>query len=213
MGDNDVAINDGLGKEVPKMFQDFIAVMLINLAAGLALLAHYIYVNPEKGTRKSWAAGFFATGFLGLLTSFAMIVMWPLPGSYNVAFGEPALLLSVAFLAAAITLTFEWEPLIPAIYGAFGGLAAIIVGIRLADLHMTQSPTIAMLGYVTAGIGGILVMPALQWRKVRGIAIITAIILGIAAVIWAITGYEAIWGHIADFSKWLPATMLQHTGK
>lgn len=189
------------------MFRDFVAVMLVNLAAGLALLAHYIYVNPEKGTRKSWAAGFFAAGFLGLLTSFAMVVMWPLPGSYNVAFGEPALFLSVAFLAAAVTLTFEWEPLVPAIYGAFGGVMAIIVGLRLDNLHMTKSPVLAMVGYVAAGLGGILVLPALKWRRARGIAMVTAVILGIAAIIWAITGYEAIWGHVADFSKWLPATM------
>ena len=41
------------------MFIDFSGVMLVNLTAGLTLLAHYLYVNPELGARRSWAARFF----------------------------------------------------------------------------------------------------------------------------------------------------------
>lgn len=194
------------------MFTDFVALMLINLAAGLALLAHYLYQMPEAGTRRSWAAGFFAVGLVGFALGFDMVTQWPLPGGYNVAFGEPALFLSTAFLAAAITLTFEWEPLIPALYGAFGGVQAILVGIRLLQLHMTQAPTIAFLGYVSAGVGGLLALPALEWRDRRWIAIAAAVVLGLSAILWAITGYEALWSHILDFSKWLPPT-LAHAGK
>lgn len=195
------------------MFIDFVGVMLVNLAAGLAILAHYLYVNPDRGTRRSWASGFFAVGLLGLLTAFAMVVTWPLPGSYNVAFGEPALFLSVAFLAAAVTLAFEWEPLIPALFGVFGGILAIVVGIRLMNLGMTKSPVLAGWGYITAGLGGLLTLPALQWRQVRWIAVLAAIILGISALIWAVTGYEAVWGHLADFAKYVPATLLNSAHK
>lgn len=186
------------------MFIDFVGVMLINLAAGLAILAHYLYENPQPGDRRSWAAGFMAVGLLGITTSLAMVLGWPLPGGYNVAFGEPALFLSTAFLAAAVTLTFEWEPLIPAIYGAFGGILAIFVGIRLMSLHMTQSPTVAGLGYLTAGIGGILALPALNWRHTRWLAWAAAIILGISAIVWAVTGYLTVWDHIASFAKYVP---------
>lgn len=195
------------------MFIDFVSVMLINLAAGLALLAHYLYVNPKPGERRSWAAGFFAVGLLGILTSLPMIVGWPLPGSYNVAFGEPSLFISTAFLAAAVTLTFEWEPLIPSMYGVFGGILAVVVGLRLMDLHLTQSPLVAGIGYLTAGIGGILTLPAINWRSARWIAVLAAVILGISAIVWAITGYEAMWGHIADFAKWVPATLRVPAGK
>lgn len=195
------------------MFVDFVSIMLVNLAAGLALLAHYLYQMPEPGSRRSWAAGFFAVGLVGFVLGVQMVTHWPLPGGYNVAFGEPDLFLSTAFLAAAVTLTFEWEPLIPAIYGAFGGLQAILVGIRLLELHLTQAPTIAFLGYVSAGVGGILVLPALEWRAARWLAVGTAIILGLSAILWGVTGYEALWSHIADFGKWLPATMTPSAGK
>lgn len=193
------------------MFIDFLGVMLVNLAAGLALLAHYLYENPKRGERRSWAAGFFAVGLLGFCTAFAMVTGWPLPGSYNVAFGGPALFISTAFLGGAITLAFEWEPLIPALYGAFGGILAIFVGIRLMSLHLTQSPSVAALGYLTAGIGGILAVLAMNWRSIRWLAVVGAIVLGISAIVWAITGYMAVWSHIADFAKYVPPTMAHAT--
>jgi len=104
------------------MFTDYLAMMLVNMEAGLALLGHYLFVNPAKDQRKSWAAGFFAVGLLGLATSLPMVLTWPLPGGFNVAYEEPALFLSIAFLASAVTLVFEWEPYIPAIYGFFGAI-------------------------------------------------------------------------------------------
>ncbi len=191
------------------MFIDFLGVMLVTLATGLALLAHYLYRDPPAGERRSWAAGFFAVGLVLFLLAFVMVVTWPLPGGFNVAFGGPALFLSAVFLAAAVTLTFEWEPLIPAMLGVAGGILAIVVGVRLIDLHLTQSPIVAGIGYLTAGIGGILTLPALRWRQMRWLALTAAVILGISALVWAFTGYEAVWAHILDFSKWVPTDMLQ----
>ncbi len=188
------------------MFVDYLGVMLVNLGAGLALLAHYLYVKPAKALRKSWAAGFYAVGLLGLVTSLPMVLQWPLPGGFNVAYGEPGLYFSVLFIAAGLTLTFEWEPLIPAIYGFFGAIYSIVIGIRIEDLGLSKEPTVALLGFVLTGLGGILVLPAIQWRDNKALATITAAILGVAALIWLYTGYAAGWGHILDFAKWMPPT-------
>jgi putative membrane protein len=193
---------------VSKMFVDYLAVMLLNLGAGLALLAHYLYVNPEKDSRRSWAAGFFAVGFLGLVSSLPMMIMWPLPSSFNVAYAGPMLYLSMVFLAGGLTLMLEWEPVIPAIYGFFGGIYAIVIGIRLLDLKLGAEPAVAFLGFVLTGIGGMLFLPAIYWRKNRLLTIVTAIILGLAAIIWLFTAYDAVWAHILDFIKYLPPTML-----
>ncbi len=190
------------------MFVDYLGVMLLNLGAGLALLAHYLYVKPEKEVRRSWAAGFFAVGALGVLTSLPMLIMWPLPSSFNVAYAGPSLFLSMAFLAGGVTLMLEWEPLIPAIYGFFGGIYSIVVGIRLLDLKLGASPTAAFLGFVLTGLGGMMVLPAIYWHKSRLLTIVTAIILGLAAIIWLFTAYDAVWAHMLDFIKYVPASML-----
>lgn len=194
------------------MFVDYLAVMLLNLGAGLALLAHYLYVNPAKENRRSWAAGFFAVGFLGLVTSLPMLIMWPLPSSFNVAYAGPMLFLSMVFLAAGLTLMLEWEPLIPAIYGLFGGIYAIIVGFRLLDLKLGAAPGVAFAGFVLTGLGGILVVPSIYWHKNRGLVVVTAIVLGVAALIWLFTGYDAVWAHMLDFIKYVPPTMA-HSAK
>ncbi|MGC8488916.1 MAG: DUF981 family protein [Clostridia bacterium] len=186
------------------MFIDYLGVMLVNLGAGLALLAHYLYVKPPKESRRSWAAGFFAVGLLGLLTSLPMTLTWPLPGGFNVAYGEPGLFFSILFIAAAVTLTFEWEPLIPAIYGFFGAIYAVVIGIRIYDLHLGSNPTAALMGFLLTGVGGMLVLPTLQWHENKTLTIITSIILGLAAILWLYTGYLSGWGHILDFAKYMP---------
>jgi putative membrane protein len=190
------------------MFVDYLSIMLVNTGAGLALLAHYLYRAPEAGHRRGWAAGFFATGLLGILLALPMVLTWPLPGSYNIVYGEAALYLSVAFLGAAVTLTFEWEPMVPALFGLFGALYAVVGGIRIMNLGMSSEPTLAGLGYILTGLGGILAIPALSYRQQRAWAILAATVLGLAAIIWLFTGYDALWGHLADFAKYLPASML-----
>jgi len=189
------------------VFVDYTGVMLVGIAAGFVILADYLWRAPKAEERTAWAAGFFAAGLLGLLTSVPMILMWPLPGSYNIAFGETALYLSVAFLAAAVTLALRWEPLIPAIYGFFGGLIAVVVGLRIWDLGMTQEPALTGIGYLAAGLGGVLTLPAIRWRETRWIALVAAICLAVAAVVFLLIGYEAYWGHLKDFAHWLPPTL------
>jgi putative membrane protein len=194
-------------KDVAQLFIDYLAVMLINFGGGLALGAHYLYVKPDRQYRKSWAAGFFVVGLVGIVTSVPMVLTWPLPGGFNVAYGEPALLLSALFLAAAMTLVFEWEPLVPAIYGFFAAIYAVVIGIRLYDLKMGSEPLAALVGFVLTGVGGMLVLPTLQWHNNRTLTVITSVVLGLAALVWLYTGYAAGWGHILEFGKYLPAGM------
>jgi putative membrane protein len=189
------------------MFIDYLSLMLVNTGAGLALLAHYLFTAPKEGHRRGWAAGFFAAGLLGVVTALPMVITWPLPGSFNIVYGEAALYLSFTFLAAAVTLTFEWEPLIPALFGVPGALYAIIGGFRILNLGMGSQPTVAMLGYVLTGLGGLLTVPAINYRNQRWWSILAALVLGIAAIIWLFTGYDAMWSHLADFAKYLPPTL------
>jgi putative membrane protein len=190
------------------VFIDYAAVMLVGLGAGFVVLAHYLYVDPEPDQRQPWAAAFFSAGLLGLVTSVPMILTWPLASSYNIAFGEPALFLSVAYVGAAITLAMRWEPLFPALYGFFGGLIAIVVGLRIISLHMTQEPLLAGVGYLAAGLAGCLTLPAINWRRQRWLALSASVLLGVAALVFLFTGYGAYWSHLAGFAKWQPATML-----
>ena len=173
------------------MFIDYLAVMLINLGAGLALLAHYLYVKPPKETRRGWATGFLAVGLLGLVTSLPVVLTWPLPGGSTSRTANPPC------------------------SSDSGDLRFLRGGLRdpSRDSHRRPAPRVRpagrLDGVLLTGVGGILVLPTLQGHENRTLTITTAIILGLAALLWLYTGYLVGWGHVLDFSKYVPGTMVK----
>ncbi|KAB8330051.1 DUF981 family protein [Scytonema tolypothrichoides VB-61278] len=67
------------------MFINYITLMLINLVAGLVLLAGYVYFGLDHANQKRWIPGFGMTGAIALVTGLHMIFTWPVIGSYNLA--------------------------------------------------------------------------------------------------------------------------------
>lgn len=189
------------------MFIDYVPLLLINMTAGFFLLAWYVYKGIDDIDQKRWAPAFAIVGFIALICGMHMSWFWPLPGSYNVAFGEMSVFFGVLFLAAALAFANGWNLIPLAIYGLFAGLAAILIGIRIKNLHLTQEPVISSIGFILSGAAGIFAGPVLYFRKNKALRIMSAIVLLAAAVIWARTGYTAYWNHLSSLSKWTPATM------
>jgi len=186
------------------MFVNYLTLMLINLVAGLFLAAHYVYWGLDKPDQKPWAPGFAMVGLIALATGLHMIWNWPLPSSYNIAYGELSALFGIIFLGAALALAKGWKLLTVGIYACFAGLAAAIVGLRIIVLGMTQQPLVSGTGMILAGVGGALFPLARHFKANRSVRVIVALILVGAAAIFAVTGYLAYWGHLADFAGWAP---------
>lgn len=189
------------------MFIDYVALMLINLVAALALVAYYVYAGLDDPDQKRWAPGFAMSGLVALVTGFAMCFNWPLPGSYNIAFGEAYVLFGTVLLGTAAALALSWQLLSVTVYAFFAGLAAIVDGARIINLGMTKQPLLAGLGYILAGLGGVLAAPALALRKNRTLRLVAALVLLAAALAWAATAYPAAWSHLSGFSTWVPPVM------
>ncbi len=191
------------------MFIDYVALMLVNLVIALVLLAVYVAFLIDSDPKRI-APGFLLTGVIAVVTGFAMNFAWPLPGSANIVFGEPSVLLGAVFFFTGLALVKEWDLLSMGIAAAFAGIVAVILGIRLlGKVPPTQEPLLAGLGFIFAGVGAILMLPTYFLKKNVPIRTITAIVLVIAAVIWAVTGYGAYWAHPEAFGKWLPETLRQ----
>jgi len=186
---------------------DFLAVMLVAVGAGLGLLALYLYFNPAPENRPTWGFGFGATALILAATAIPMIVTWPLPGSYNVAYGEPALMFGALFTVAGLALVFRLDLLGPAIWGFFAGIAAVVVGWNIIGLKMSSSPWVAGLGFILAGLGGILTLPAVGFKGQRWVSLLAAAVLAVGAIIFLYTGFLSYPGHMADFAKYVPAYM------
>jgi putative membrane protein len=189
------------------MFIDYITLMLINMVAGLFLLADYVYRGIDSDRQKNWVPGFGITGAIALTTGLHMTFTWPIGGSFNIAFGETTILFGILFMAAAIALSLGWDLLTIAIYAFFAGLAAIVIGVRIINLGMTRQPLMSGIGFILTGLSGVCAAPTLYLKTNRTWRLIGVAVLIIAALIWAFTGYLAFWNHLESFQKWVPAPM------
>jgi len=189
------------------MFINNLTLMLINMVAGFVLLILYIGFGLGRGDQRRWVPGFAMTGLVALLTGLYTIWRWPLPGSYNIAFGEMTVLFGIIYLGAALALALGGNLLSVAVYATLAGLAAIVVGVRIINLGMTLQPVMAGVGFILAGASGPLLLACHYAPANRALRWIAVVALALAALIFALTGYMAYWGHLADYSGWPPGAV------
>lgn len=189
------------------MFINYITLMLINLVAGLFLLAGYVYWGLTDTNQKRWIPGFGMTGAIALITGLHMTFTWTVPGSFNIAYGEMSVLFGILFLGACLAITLSYDLITVAIYGFFAGVAALVVGLRIINLGLTKQPLLSGIGFILTGLGGICAAPTLYFKTNRSWRIVGAFVLVVAALIFAFTGYLAYWGHLAQYSNWKPLPM------
>lgn len=190
------------------MFIDYITLMLINMVAGLVLLAGFVYQGVGHSHAKQWIPGFGIAGAIALVTGLHMTFTWPIGGSYNIAFGETSVMFGMLFIGASVCLAAGWDLFSLGIYAFFAGLAAIIIGARIMNLGLTRLPLMSGLGFILTGLGGVASAPTLLYFKTnRTWRILGAVVLLSAAFIWALTGYLAFWNHLEGFQKWVPETL------
>jgi putative membrane protein len=188
-------------------FTDYLTVMLLNMVAGLVLLAGFVVWGLDAPRQKHWAGGFGIVGFVALATGLHMTLTWPLSGRAqwaNIAFGEPTVLLGATFLGAAVCLAAGWSLRAVGTYGAIAGIVAIVVGILLVttenhegELGLTKVPALSMSGFVLSGLGAIAVCAAIFLPRVKPLRWLAGLILLAAAGIWMLTGLGAYAGHIS----------------
>lgn len=189
------------------MYIDFLTLMLINMVAGLVLMAAWVFLDVGTAAERRWVPGLVMSALVALITGFYMIFTWPLPGPYNIIYGEMSVFFGILLLGLSIVLATGLDLLPVAIYAEFVGLAAVLVGIQVLQLSLTRTPVLSGVGFICLGVLGLAAVPILQMRGVPAFRIFGAVGLLIAAVIWAVIGYWAYWGHVAPFSQWKPVHM------
>ena len=186
-------------------FVDYVTLLLVNMTAGYCLLSSYVYWGLDEPLDKKWVPGFAIVGLVAIIFGAHMTATWPLPGPFNSAFGEMSVLLGFIFAAAALAIANGWSLVIVTVYAFYAGAAAVLLGVRIVNLGLTQMPALSGLGFILSGLGGVFAAPTLVWlRRNRPFRTLAAIVLGAAAVIWAIIGYLAYWGHMEGFAGWVP---------
>jgi putative membrane protein len=186
------------------MFIDFLPLMLVNMSAGLFLLACYGFGDFDRSNRPQWAPAFIIVGLVATICGFYLIFKFPLIGPYNIAFGETSILLGMLFLAGAWTVSKGWSLSPLAVYALFAGAAAILMGAAFIAMQLSKAPLLTGIGFILTGSAGVLMGPILWVSAFRPLRWIAGIALIIASGIWALVAGGAYWNHLTHFKEWMP---------
>ncbi len=177
-------------------FIDYVTLMLVNMTAGLVVLAGFLWTDITAENRQRWAPAFAAAGLVATVCGFAMTFSWPLPHPYNIAYGETSVMLGLLWLATAWSLAKGWDLTPLGIYAFVAGAVAVLIGIRMIDLEMTHKPLLSGVGFILTGLGGMCAPAGLVFVKHAWLRRAGSLLMLAAAAIWALTGYMAYWMHL-----------------
>ncbi|MFP4028841.1 MAG: DUF981 family protein [Candidatus Brocadiia bacterium] len=190
---------------------NYLTLLLINMVAGLCLLGVAVLVGLGSEKAQKMAPGLALSGLVALFFGAAICLTWPLPGSFNMVFGELSVLFGAVLAGVGICLFRRWDLQSVAIYGFFAGIVAVVLGIGIIHLELTQKPLFSGVGFILTGLGGVLFLP-LSFKPENLIlrSVVSALLL-LSMLTWALTGYMAYWSHLPRFSDWTPDTMLERS--
>ncbi|MFW6065360.1 MAG: DUF981 family protein [Planctomycetota bacterium] len=185
------------------MQNDYITLLLVNMAAGLFIFAHYVLLGMGRVNQKGYVPAFAAVGLVAFCAGLYMTLTWPISEPYswaNMAFGELSVLFGTTFLAGALTVAYSRYLLPVSLYAMFGGIAAIVLGAFIATEGLTNQPMLASTGFIfTAAAGALLPVVALCGRGVF-VRVTESVVAAVAGVIWLIVGYGAFWQHMVNLT-------------
>ena len=172
-----------------------------------------VYIAYRKGIKdieEVLKPGVYPLGILGGIITIMGIygeMTWPLPGSYNILFYDPYLIIGLILIIMAVSIAMKQKLQFTGILALFSGLIAIYYGANAYMDKMTSSP-IAMLGlYIAFGLTGVSTYPTtLIYDMLPGkakvsklwtvVLVIFWIGLVVSAVLAALTAIEAVPQHL-----------------
>lgn len=189
------------------MFIDFLTLLLLNMAAGLAVLGVF-FLRGMDGPNHKWASAFAIVGLVAFAGGLYITLTWPFPKLQsanlqwaNTAFGETSVLLGVLFLGAALSVAKGWDLAPLGIYAFFAGAAAILIGVAMWSMWLTAKPPITATGFIVTGLAGVLTGPMLGCCHKRWLRVIVAVLLFASSAIWTAVWAPAYWLHLQSYSQ------------
>ncbi|MGC8478475.1 MAG: DUF981 family protein [Candidatus Micrarchaeia archaeon] len=184
-------------------FVDPLTVMLLSLGLSSIFLALYLLA---KGMNKKWISSLvppiFVLGFFNFISGFMMSFMWPLPGAYNMLFGDPLLMLGLIMMAGAYMHTKNISINSLSIFGFFLGiyLAVEALGMAAFNLESGQYFLPAFSLYLFAALSGI--FSPLVYANAKGSGryayyFLFALLI-ITAFLALFIGYAGIYSHLGS---------------
>ena len=189
-------------------FIDYLtAMMTLSMAINLEVMymSYRLGSGAARDELKSIGLVMMMLGVPTTIFGLTMSITWPLPGSYNILFGDAFLYLGIVTLIGGLLL-YGVEPdkfKAASFPVAFLSLITIIYGASIYTHGLTNSPVLAFSFYLFEGLGGI-VTALLLYRRTKSIAYAVIALLAIATIIMLIIDVGAIFQHAVLFAKYSP---------
>jgi putative membrane protein len=151
------------------VFIDDLALELLSIAF-VGLLTLYMTVGAYIGYKKKGLKDLYehirpgiiplaVLGVLILILGLFGETQWPLPGSYNILFYDPYVMLGLLLLGFTLSVIYRQKLHYVGLLSFAVGLTLIYYGVMGYNTGLTSSP-LALLGlYVAFGLSGILAFP------------------------------------------------------
>ncbi len=154
-------------------FVDTLAFQLFSLAfvsgllfySGLVGYVTYLRFGPHRTFEHLKAQVVPLAGLGVIITAIGLWgeIAWPLPGSYNILFFDPYVLLGIVLLGFAASVVFRWRTQYVGLLAAMVGLLSIYYGAEAYNLGLTKEPLAMFLLYFAMGGTAVFTFPVTLW--------------------------------------------------
>ncbi len=182
-------------------FVDSLAVMLLAVAMSATFIAYYL-LGIVKGKKMDSLAGpIFMLGIFDFLSGFYMSFFWPLPGAYNMLFGDPMLMLGIIMIAGGFSIYKNIDVRPISLIGFLLGIYLFAESYGMVAYHLeTGADLVSALGfYLFAGLSGFFSpLIYLKQKDNKKVYYFLAALLVLVVLAAMFIGIAAIIGHLSS---------------
>lgn len=190
-------------------FIDPLTVMLLSLGMSALLLAlYYFKVGSGKKDISSLVVPAFILGLFNAVSGFLMSFTWPLPGSYNMLFGDPLLVLGLLMIAGSYMISKGMDVKVLSLLGFLLGVYLIVGMIGITQFGMESgNDWLTATGLYAFSMLAAIFSPIL-YLKPKGsgkYAYYFEVFLLVVVMLFALLiGYMGLDEHLGSFSTYFP---------
>ncbi|WP_338599196.1 DUF981 family protein [Sulfolobus tengchongensis] len=198
------------------LFIDTLTSQLVAMAVAFLVMAYALIrtyrvhstVTDFRNAIKSAYVPLLTLGTFMAITGLYGLLLWPLPGSYNILFYDLYPILGIGLIGIAVSIKNDYKLEIMGFMALLYGLVTIYYGAVGYLNNMTLEPIALLILYTLTGLSSIFFYPVAIFldnaRAGKVFLILDAILLILSALVAGYIALEAVPSHLVGFSKWTP---------
>lgn len=183
------------------VFVDSLTVMLLLTGFSALTIAFYVFLAAKgKKDFSMLIVPGFVFGIFDVISGFIMSFTWPLPGSYNILFGDPILVLGLFMVAGSYMLYKKLDVRILSIFAVFLGVYILLGAISMYTFNLESGQNfISSFGFYIVAALSALFSPLVYTNiknKGRYAYYFLFILLILSAFSAFFIGYAGVYSHL-----------------